>query len=197
MTGSDRPAEPQVAAWLFNGLRAELIEQGRWEELERVLVERDPALASWLERSEREQWLPLLPYFEVMAALEQRLGSDGMEQLGRERLRVDLERGALAPMLRAWIREFSDDPTALMRVSPHVWSAITQNAGVMRLVEARPGRVVFRIAGAPRELLNATGWHRLFEGFGVELIRRSGRQGSVSVVPVPDEDELELSGVWS
>lgn len=186
-----------ISSALFNGVRAQLISQGRWEALEAAVLEADPSLADWLRAAEREPWMPLLPYFQIMEGLRTALGDEGMAELGRERLRADLETGALAPMLRAWVREFANDPNALMRVSPHVWSAITQHAGSMRLEVAEPGRVAFRISGAPRELLDAVGWHLLFEGFGEELMRRSERQGSVSVSPLRDESELELSGSWA
>lgn len=194
---SDAPQQPLVASPLFNGLRAQLIRQGRWESLEASILAADPSLGDWLTTAVREPWMPLLPYFRIMEALRSTLGDEGMAELGRERLRADLELGTLAPMLRAWVREFADDPTALMRVSPHVWSAITQHAGTMRLESAEPGRVAFRIAGAPVELLTAAGWHRLFEGFGEELMRRSQRDGSVSVSALPEESELELVGSWS
>ncbi len=186
-----------VASALFNGVRAHLIAQGRWESLEEAVIAERADLADWLADAESAPWLPLEPLFAVMAGLQRALAPEGMRELGRERLRADLETGALAPMLRAWIREFASDPTALMRVSPHLWQAITQHAGAMRLVAADPTRVEFRIAGAPGGLLEASGWHRLFEGFGGELMRRSGRQGSVSVSALVDSGELALVGDWS
>ncbi|MGE0789133.1 MAG: hypothetical protein AB7S26_25900 [Sandaracinaceae bacterium] len=195
---SDPPdVAPRIASWLFNGVRAHLIARGEWATFEAMILEEEPTIADWLETASRRTWIAFTPYLEIMRILERELGADGMKTLGEERLRSDLETGALGPMLRAWVREFSHDPSTLMRVSPHVWSAITQSAGAMRLTRAEDREVEFRIAGAPRELLDATGWHRLFEGFGDELMRRSDRQGSVSVRPRFDSGELELSGAWS
>jgi len=187
--------EPQIAASLVNGVRRTLIEDGRWERIEGDVLARAPALAMWLADAERAEWVSLDGYLAFLDELMCVLGDEALFTLGATRLREDIDIGALARLLRAWMREFASDASALLRVGPHAWSASTRNAGRMTVVDSRPGRMCFRVEGAPRMLLERRGWHLFLEGFGGELLRQSGRQGSFSIAP--DGDSLSFEATWS
>lgn len=187
--------EPQIAASLVNGVRRTLIEDGRWERIEGDVLERAPALGVWLADAERAEWVSLDGYLALFEALSAVLGDDALAALGATRLREDVDVGALARMLRAWLREFKTDAGALLRVAPHAWQASTRNAGRMIVADSAPGRMCFLVEDAPRILLERRAWHVFLEGFGSELLRQSGRQGSFSVRP--DGTSLSFEGTWS
>ena len=173
--------EPQIAASLVNGIRRTLIEDGRWERIEGDVLARAPALADWLAFAERAEWVSLDGHLTFLNAL--------LGVLGRESL------AALARMLRAWLREFRSDASALLRVAPHAWQAATRNAGRMVVVDSTPGHMSFRVESPPAAVLDRRGWHVFLEGFGSELLRQSGRQGSFSIAP--DGGSLSLVATWS
>jgi hypothetical protein len=194
---TDGKATPQIAASLVNGLRRNLIEDGTWERVEADVLARAPMLERWLAETDRSEWVSLEGYLRFTQALLEVLGEDVLAARGASRLREDLDVGPLAPMLRGWIRGFATDTSELMRVAPHVWQAITRGAGRMVLVDSQKGRIAFAVRGGPPLLRELRGWHALIEGFAVELLRASGRQGSVSVGPDPDGASLALEAVWS
>ena len=111
--------EPQIAASLVNGVRRTLIEDGRWERIEEDVLARAPELADWLAAAERAEWVSLERYLLFMDTLLGVLGVEALETLGATRLKDDVDVGALARMLRAWLREFRSDAGALLRVAPH------------------------------------------------------------------------------
>lgn len=189
--------EPQIAASIVNGTRRSLIEDGTWERIEPDVLARAPILSRWLRDAERAEWVSLEGYLLFMQALLDVLGRDALIELGSTRLRADIDVGALAPLLRGWIREFARDASELLRVAPHAWQAITKNAGRMVLADSGRGHIRFRVEGAPASLLALSGWHFLLSGFGAELLRRSGRHGSFSVGPAGDGSSLVLEGRWS
>lgn len=187
---------PQIVASLVNGLRRNLIEDGTWERVEADVLARAPMLEAWLREAERSEWVSLEGHLRFTQALLEVLGEEALAARGAARMREDLDVGPLAPMLRSWIRGFAKDASELMRVAPHVYQAITRGAGRMVLVDSERGRIAFAIRGGPSLLRELRGWHALIEGFGSELLRASGRQGSVSVAPDGDGSSLALEGVW-
>lgn len=189
--------EPQIAASVVNGVRRDLIEDGTWERIEPELLAKVASLAPWLEIADREDWVALDVYLELMEALRVLLGDAALAAYGKKRLRADVELGPLAPMLRGWIREYGRDPVALLRVAPHAWQAVMRNAGRMVLASSGPGRTHFSVHEAAPLLLRLRGWPVFLEGFGGALLSLSGRQGSLSVVPGEDGASLELVAVWS
>lgn len=201
--------EPQIASSLVNGVRHSLIEDGRWESIEGRILALFPELASWLASAERDEWVSLEGHLWFFHAMHELLGDDALAALGATRLAQDVEVGRLAPLLRAWLREFRSDARQLLHVTPHAWHAVTRNAGRMVIASTewaeapedggperngRTGRMRFRVEGAPPLLLELHGWHVFLEGFGAELLRRSGRQGSFWVGPAGDA--LSLEAVW-
>lgn len=188
---------PGVASTLVNGMRRELIERGRWPDYERQIVEWEPGLARLFLRAESEEWVDFDGYVGFMNGLERILGSEGMKELGGIRFTTDLDVGGLAPILRSWLRELGTDHKALLRIAPHVWQAVTRDAGRMHLAGSEEASIVYTIEGGPPSLLTATGWHRSFEGFGEALLARAGLQGSIRVRPEPASSSLSLTGVWS
>lgn len=193
--GTSKP--PQIAAALVNGLRRDLIEDGTWERIEADVLARAAMLDEWLRAADDEEWVSLEGHLRFTEALREVIGDDALAERGAARLRQDVDVGPLAPLLRSWIRGFASDASELMRVAPHVYQAITRNAGRMVLVDSQPGRIRFAIQGAPPLLRELRGWHTLIEGFGRELLQLSGRRGSVSVGPDSDGSSLALEGVWS
>lgn len=187
--------EPQIAASLVNGIRRTLIEDGRWERIEGDVLARAPALADWLAFAERAEWVSLDGHLTFLDALLGVLGRESLAALGATRLKEDVDIGALARMLRAWLREFRSDASALLRVAPHAWQAATRNAGRMVVVDSTPGHMSFRVESPPAAVLDRRGWHVFLEGFGSELLRQSGRQGSFSIAP--DGGSLSLVATWS
>lgn len=187
--------EPQIAASLVNGVRRTLIEDGRWERIEADVLARAPELAGWLTTAERAEWVSLERYLLFMDTLLGVLGKEALAALGATRLKEDVDVGALARMLRAWLREFRSDASALLRVAPHAWQAATRNAGRMVVVDSTPGHMSFRVESPPAAVLEGRGWHLFLEGFGGELLHQSGRQGSFSIRP--DAGALSLSATWS
>lgn len=190
-----RRREPEIAASLVNGVRRTLIEDGRWERIEGDVLSRAPELTRWLAAAERTAWVSLDGHLLFFEELRVALGDDALVELGSIRLREDIDVGALARLLRAWIREFASDVSALLRVAPHAWAASTRHAGRMIVADSGPGRLVFQLVDAPTAMLERRGWHSFLEGFGAELLRQSGRQGSVSLVP--DGSSLSLIALWS
>jgi hypothetical protein len=189
--------EARVAASLVNGVRSALIEDGTWERIEPAVLEREPAIGDWLAEAGHEPWVSLEGHLVWMQALYEVLGREELERRGAERLRTGLDMGPLARMLRSWLREYAKDPSQLFRVAPHVWLAITRDAGRMVLVESSPTHIRFRIEGAPPALAKLPGWHALLSGFGRELLATTGRQGSLSIGPDDDGVSLALAATWS
>ncbi|HEY8431375.1 MAG TPA: hypothetical protein VIL20_23505 [Sandaracinaceae bacterium] len=187
---------PRIAASLVNGLRRSLIEDGTWERVEHEVLRRAPMLSEWLAEAEQCEWVSLEGHLRLLQALLDVLGEEAIAARGAARLREDLDVGPLAPILRAWMRGFAKDPAELMRVAPHVYQAITRDAGRMVLVGSDARSIRFAVREPPRLLCELRGWHVLMEGFGTELLRTSGRQGSVSVRPAPDGESLLISAVW-
>lgn len=187
--------EPQIATSLVNGVRRTLIEDGRWERIEEDVLARAPELADWLAAAERAEWVSLERYLLFMDTLLGVLGVEALATLGATRLKEDVDVGALARMLRAWLREFRSDAGALLRVAPHAWQAATRNAGRMVVVDSTPGHMSFRVESPPPAVIERRGWHVFLEGFGGELLRQSGRQGSFSIGP--EAGSLSLAATWS
>lgn len=192
-----KSSAPQIASSLVNGLRRDLIEDGTWERIEADVLARAPMLAEWLHEAERSEWVSLEGHLRFTHALLEVLGAETLAERGAARLRQDLDVGPLAPLLRGWMRGFAKDATELMRVAPYVYQAITRGAGRMVLIDSQEGRIRFAVQGGPALLRELRGWQVLIEGFGSELLRASGRQGSVSVRPDDDGASLALEGVWS
>lgn len=189
--------QPRIAASLVNGVRRSLIEDGTWERVEPDVLSRAPMLAEWLESANRAEWVSLEGYLRFMTALLDVLGPDALIELGAARFRADVDVGPLGPMLRGWIREFARDTSELLRVAPHAWQAITRDAGRMVLVSSGDDHIRYRLEGTPASLLLSAGWHLFLSGFGTELLRRSGRQGSFSVGPEDGASSLVFEGRWS
>jgi hypothetical protein len=187
--------EPRIAAPLVNGVRSQLIQDGRWPEIEAHVLGKDPELAPWLEQCERAEWTSLVSHLRFMEILLEHIGEEALESLGGGRFRDDMAIGPLAPVLRGWVREYRHDPAALMRVAPHAWQAVTRNAGRMVLVEILASAIRFRVEGPPNVVLTSRAWHILLRGYGAELLRQSGRQGSFSVEP--SGGSLALEARWS
>jgi hypothetical protein len=195
---SQSQAEPRIAATLVNGVRRGLIEDGTWERVEAAVLAREPMLPEWLQDANRAEWVTLEGYLRFMGALLDVLGADAMIELGATRFRADVDVGPLGPMLRGWIREFARDTNTLLRVAPHAWQAITRDAGRMVVVSSGPDHIRFRLDATPAALLTGSGWHLFLSGFGTELLRRSGHQGSFSVAPDDGGDpSLVFEGRWS
>ncbi len=192
-----RSKPPQIAASLVNGLRRNLIEDGVWERIEANVLAREPMLDGWLRDADEEEWVSLEGHLRFTEALRQILGEEALAARGAARLREDVDVGPLAPLLRSWIRGFANDASELMRVAPHVYQAITRNAGRMVLVDSQKGHIRFAIQGGPPLLGELRGWPALIEGFGRELLQLSGRRGSVSVGPDDDGSSLRLEALWS
>jgi hypothetical protein len=187
--------QPRISASLVNGVRRTLLEDGSWPAIEADIQARDPSLLPWLRDAERAEWASLDSYLRFMEILLDRFGSEALALLGRERMQKDLELGPLAPMLRSWVREYADDPAALLRVATHAWQAVTRGAGRMVVVDSGPNRIRFRVEDAPPELLEKRAWHVVLRGFGEQLLALSGRQGSFSVEPL--DGSLSLEATWS
>ncbi len=178
-------------------MRRSLIEDGTWERVEADVLARAPTLAEWLQLANRADWVSLDGYLRFMEALLDVLGEDALIELGAARFHADVDVGPLGPLLRGWIREFARDTSELLRVAPHAWQAITRNAGRMVLVSSGADHIRYRLEDTPSSLLRPSGWHLLLSGFGRELLRRSGRQGSFSVAPDERESSLVFEGRWS
>lgn len=187
--------EPQIAGSLVNGVRGTLIRDGRWERIEADVLARGPELAAWLLDAERAEWVSLEGYLAFLEALRAILGDEALAALGSLRLREDVDVGRLSPMLRSWLREFNEDPRELLRVAPYAWQGVTRHAGRMEVVASDAEVMRLRVAAAPQVLLETRAWHIFLEGFGAELLRQSGRQGSFSIGP--DGASLSLEARWS
>jgi hypothetical protein len=189
--------EPEILASLVNRLRRRLILEGSWPELERAILEREPALADWFRDAERNDWVPLEGYLHLMQHLLEVVGEERLALYGSQALRDDLVSGPLSPMLRAWLREFATDGMALLRMLPHAWNAVVRNAGRMIFHITEPGRIVLHLLDPAPSLLALRGWPVMLEGFGRQLLEESGRQGSFSIGPDPDGASLRIESIWS
>jgi hypothetical protein len=188
------PPGPKIASSLVNALRRQLLESGAWAAIEADIRQGAPELVPWLSAAERDEWVPLDGHLRMMDILEERVGDGALASLGHQRLREATEQGPLAPLLRSWVREYGSDPVAFMRVLPHAWHAATRDAGRMVMIDAKPGRVAYRIEGAPASLLRTRSWHTLLAGFGAELLSMTKRQGSFSIVP--SDEGLLVEASW-
>ena len=187
-------AECQISSSVVNGVRRLLIDEGRWQEIERALLERDPDMEDWLEDTGRRPYVSFAGHRRLLEAVGGDEGAPALRRLGHARLSAAMDLGPVAPILRCWVRQYAHIPTALLHVAPYVWDVILHHAGRLQIEETGPHRMVYRAVDAPEALHSATLWHALVEGYGTELLRRSGRDGEVRVQV--DARGFALVGTW-
>lgn len=173
--------DTQIASSVVNGIRALLIDEGRWPEVERAALEADPEMEGWLEDAGARPFVSFAGHRVLLDVLGRDRGPAGLRALGRARFRAAIELGAVAPILRCWVRQYAHSPGALMRVTPFVWDAVMRGAGRLVLGSSDADHIVYEVADAPETICSAPLWHALLEGYGTELLQRTGRDGVVRI----------------
>lgn len=185
-TARTATGEPLVASALLTGIRGLLLQDGRWEAVRARLLATEAHASEWVDAPLVGDWHPAEWHFAIMRALLGEVGVDGIRAYARRRLESALSVGALAPILRSWLRSYSTAAETFLRVNPHVWSASTRNMGRMIVLRSGAQEMVLRVVGAPPSLRRAEAWHRFLEGFSEEMLAAGGYQGKVTIGPAAD-----------
>lgn len=186
-----------VAASIVSGLRRLLIEEGRWPAVREAAIARSALAGEWIDASLRDAWVPMERHVAIMQACADVLGDEGVRALGVARVHDSLKGGVLSPILRSWLRSYAGAPGQLLRVTPHVWSAVVRHAGRLELVEMGGRAARFRVQGAPEVLRAARAWHRFLEGYVVGVLEAGAYRGDARLDPDDHEAALDLRVTWA
>ncbi|WP_053238349.1 hypothetical protein [Sandaracinus amylolyticus] len=189
--------EPRIASAVVSGVRRTLIDLGQWPRVRARAIARMPKVRSWIDSALDGSWCPVAYHIVILESVAAEYGDDGIAAFGRARLLDNMSGGVLSPILRSWMRSYGGAPGHLLRVSPHVWRAVTRDLGRMVVVEMGERATRFRIEEMPEEARRCVAWHRFLEGYGVALLEAGSYPGAhveISLGETPRQ--LEGSVRW-
>lgn len=190
--------DPRIASSVVSGVRRTLIDLGQWPRVRARMLSEHPGAREWLDRPlDRDAWCPIESHLRIMQAVAAELGDEGVAEFGAARLRDNMRGGIVSPILRSWMRSYGNAPGHLMRVTPHLWSAVTRSLGRVVVASAHDREVRFRVVGMPDEARRCTAWHRFLEGYGVAWLEAGSYAGGrVEITSSATPGELDARVTW-
>lgn len=143
----------------------------------------DPEVLESIEALVAIAYLPIGHHLDVVDAIEQEIGAEGLQQLFAEVYLEGFSRlGALRGFLDATLRIFSADPMSLGRALPRAWASMSRDLGRFTAPE-RVSEQAFetRFVEFPEALLERPAWVWTFAGLIDGLLRHVGAEGRTTV----------------
>ena len=190
--------EPRIASSVVSGVRRTLIDLGQWTRVRAHVLSERPEATEWIDTAlDRDAWCPIEWHLSMMCAVGHELGDEGAREFGGARLRDNMRGGIIAPILRSWMRSYGNAPGHLMRVTPHIWQAVTRALGKVVVAAAHDREVRFRVIGMPDVARRCTAWHRFLEGYGIAWLEAGSYLGAqVAIAVSPTAGQLDADVTW-
>jgi hypothetical protein len=186
-------AVPALSMQSIGGFRKLLDERGNWSSVRAETRARDPFADHWIDSIGDGTWFPIDRTSLLMESTRAVLGDHAVRELGFARLSRAMDTGVLAPMLRSWARTVAPDTGTLVKLAPHLWRAISQGLGELKVLEVEPGFGRIRFTSQHPMFLGMRGWHLYLEGFSLGLVGL-GRADAKSLADTEDTAEIALRG---